>query len=129
VADGLTIDVDASSVLAMLDRLGPVAEYFVRQTAKETAERIVARAAGRVAHLTGDTRRNIDTALLRRGVGYAVVQYPVTTKKRKVPRFLEHGTRYMVAQPYFDVSAVAEEADHRRRLEQALQDALDSLGR
>ena len=125
----MAITVDASRVLAMLDRLGPVAEYFVRQTAKETAERIVTQASARVARRTGDTAREIDSQLLKRGVGYAVVQYPVSTKKRKVPRFLEHGTRYMVAQPYFDVSAVAEEADHRRRLEQALQDALDSLGR
>jgi uncharacterized protein involved in cysteine biosynthesis len=125
----MTITVDARQVTAMLDRLGPVAEYFVRMNAKETAERIVSQATSRVARLTGETSRRIDYALLRRGIGYAVVQEPVSTKKRKVPRFLEHGTRYMVAQPYFDVSADAERAGHEARLAEALQRALDSLGR
>ena len=129
MADGLTITVDASRVLAALDRLGPVAEFFVRQTAKETADRIVAKAKARVAWLTGDTSRALGVDLLRRGIGYAVVQAPVSVKKRKVPRFLEHGTRYMVAQPYFDVSAADERADHERRLAEALERALDSLGR
>ena len=45
-----------------------------------------------------------------------------------LPFWLEKGTKRMAARPYFFASALLEESSHRRRIEDALREAIEAKG-
>lgn len=127
MASLLTVDVDASRVLAAFDRLGAVAERHVRAAAKETAERIQTEALARVARRSGRTAEGIAVELAQVGVGYVVAAR--RQQMPDLPAWLEFGTKFMTARAFFFAPARLEEGPHLRRLAEALQAALDEVSR
>jgi hypothetical protein len=142
MADELfTAAVDGTDrILALIRELGDVrATQAVYLAADMTAQAVVREAKSRVRRATGETARGIEiqplTGAKTRGgslAGVAVVQLSRTDvtgrraqrRARMVPRYLERGTRYLAAQPYFDASARLEEQNHVRRVEASLRDAI-----
>ena len=126
MADTLTIDVDATALLRMLDQLGrSAAAQHLKAAAKVTAERIATEAAARVARRTGKTAAGIKVEETRTGNGYVVfVRRP---EMPGLPAWLEFGTKYMTARPFLFASARLEEGPHERRVAQALQEAIDEV--
>lgn len=137
MADGFrfSIDVDTAALIRLLNEFGDQAEAALLRAAEETGQAILREAQARVARATGKTYEGLAVVPLERvtaGAGVAVVQLsrPDTHRARdakKIPRYLERGTRYMVAQPYFDVAAQLEQGSHLRRVEEALR-SLPGMG-
>lgn len=123
----LTVDVDASGVFRMLDKLGTAADTLVKAAAKETANRIAQEARGRVARRTGKTAGAITVTEEENGARVFVGR--VAGRSPNVPRYLEYGTKFMSARPFLFVSAVLEEGPHLKRVERALQEAIDEASR
>lgn len=127
MADGFTATVDTSALLALFDRLGPSTEYVCREVGRDTATRIVAEAQQRVRRTSGDTRSGIHWELSRDRKGYVVMAYNGT--QPPVDKYLELGTKYMRANPFFFASALAENGPHLRRLQEAIETFLSDVGR
>lgn len=123
--------VDATAVLALLDRLGPSVDFVAREVGRDTASRIVAEAQGRIQRATGVTASGIHWELSRDGLGYVVLAYSTTAPQDHGPvdLWLEFGTMFSYARPFFFSSALLETAAHRRRLEDRIQEWLDQVGR
>ena len=120
--------VEATELIAKLDRLGPSADYVTREVGRETAKLIVAEAKRRVARASGDTQTGIHWEMTRDGKGYVVLAYEAG-KQPPVDWYLEQGTKFLRARPFFMSSALLEEGPHMRRLEEAVQKFLDDVGR
>lgn len=136
-SDAFIVEMDTAAVLAALDRLGADAAIVVKRASGETANAIVREAFARLERqlgpeATGKTARGIQMKDDRDGGGYIVQSardpFPM------LPVWLEKGTKRgggthpNVARPYFYASAMLEEGPHRRRLEEALQSAIDNVG-
>lgn len=127
MADLFRVEVDASGVLAMLQRLGPAAEQHVRAAAKDTAERIKREAERRLHRQTG---KRAGTLTVEEDTERKVFWVsPQGAKPRNVPLWLELGTIKMTARPFLQNSARLEDGAHLRRLAAALQDAIDEVSR
>jgi len=124
-----TATVDSREVLALLDRLGPSVDFVAKEVARDTAKRIVAEAQRRVQRATGETASEIHWELTRDGTGYIVLAYDTRINKTFVDYYLQYGTQYMYAKPFFFASALLEEQGHRRRLVDRIQAFLDTVGR
>ena len=122
-------DVDATVLLAMLDRVGPSVDFHARDVGRETAVNIVAEAKGRIARATGETGEGVHYEQTRDESGYVVLGYEAGRQEDPVDRYLEHGTQYMLRRPFFFASAEIESASHQRRLATRVQDVLRDLGR
>jgi len=123
-----TASIDASEAISMLDRLAQSADFVTREVALDTAKRIVAEAERRVARATGQTESGIHWEMTRDGMGYVVLGYRAHVQA-PVDKYLEFGTRYMYAEPFFFASAELEEGPHLRRLIDRMQAWLDEVGR
>ena len=123
MSNGLTIDVDASALFKMLDQLGESADAYIKEVAKVTAERIAQEARGRVARRTGKTQSAISVTEEEHGARVFVGR--VAGRNPNVPLYLEFGTKFMSARPFLFVSAMLEEGPHMKRVERALQKAID----
>lgn len=121
--------VDASVVIAMLDRMAESADFVCREVGRETAKNIVAEAQRRVRRATGDTADEIHFELTRDGQGYVVLGYQQGVGEGVVDKYLEFGTKYQYARPFFFSSAQLEEGAHMRRLTARIQEWLDQVGR
>jgi hypothetical protein len=128
VADGFTSTVDASALLAMLDRVGPSLEFHTRDVARETAKRVAVEATSRVSRREGITASGIHWEMSRDGKGYVVMAYEAG-KQAPVDKYLEAGTKFMRARPFFFASAEIENGPHLRRMEERVQQVLSDLGR
>lgn len=127
----ITVDVDASEVLALLDALGPTAETYVHEASRVTAERIQQEAQTRARRATGLLIESIDIEEAGPPMnGYRVFVAEMTDERGpRADEFAlwhEAGTKHMKAQPFMEVSAQLEEGPHLRRLAEALQDAIDA---
>lgn len=136
MADGMRIEMDSAAVVAALLRLGPAAEPYIDQAAKETSDAIVAEARGRLQRQlrggSGATLAGIEITRADRGgflVGSSRDQFP------NLPLWIEKGTNKgkpgshtQAARPYFYASAELEEGPHFERIGRALERALDDLG-
>lgn len=130
MADGITIDVDAADVLALLDRLGPAAEVHVHEASRITAERVQQDARSRARHRTGRLIEAIEIEEAGPPMhGYRVFVGEMSDERGPRPEefaiWHEAGTKKMSAQPFMENSAALEEGPHLRRLADALQAAID----
>lgn len=121
----LTIDADASRLIAILDQLGPAALKHTKAAARVTADNIAREAAARVARATGETARGITVQEDQQGEGYVVLS--ANQRMPALPTWLEFGTVKMLPKSYFFSSARLEENAHDRRMRQAIQDASDEV--
>lgn len=124
----LTVDVDASALLAALDRLGVEAERICQEASKVTANKIVNEAKKRVARATGETQRAIVSEQAPGPLGGYRVFVGTTSHPANLPQWLEWGTKHMSARPFLFSSARLEEGPHRQRIAAAVQDAIDAQG-
>lgn len=131
MADFIRFELDDSALVRALQQLGPAVERHTLPACKVTADNVAREARQRLQRqlgpeATGKTVAGILVELAESGDGYVVIAernpFP------DLPGWLEHGTRHMDARPFFDVSARLEEAAHRRRLEDAVQAAIDEVG-
>jgi hypothetical protein len=128
VADQLlTIEADASEVIAALERLGPSAARLVDAAARETAQQIVRGAQGRVRRATGALSAAITSERADKG-GYIVYVRDVDARAHNLPLWHEFGTRYMTAQAFMGPAAALEEGPHYRRVVEAIADAIEGVG-
>lgn len=127
--DRLTIDVDATALVAALDRLGAVAERYVKAAAEVTAQRIAEGARGRVRRATGQTAAAITVSEAPGPLGgYRVFVGSMQGRAANLPQWLEFGTRKLSAQPFMFNSARLEEGAHERRIRQAIERAIAEQG-
>lgn len=121
--------VDAKALLAMFNRVGPSLDFHLRDVARETAAAIAGHARGAVSRDTGQTAQGIHDEPSFDKRGYVVMGYTPRKKRAPVDRFLEHGTRFMRARPFFFGAAARENATFLRRVADRIQQVLNDLGR
>ena len=131
MSDSITAEWDTAGVIAAFDRFGAVLEPYLKEAAKDTATAIQREAQARLQRqlgpgATGKTVANIQIQEARVGVGYVVLS--TREPMPNVPIWLERGTSRQRPRPYFNSAALLEEGAHRRRIEQAVQQALNDTG-
>jgi len=134
VSQMFTATIDTAGVFALFDRMAESAEFVCREVARDTAKRIVAEAQARERRAvsgtaTGVTESGIHWELTRDGKGYIVLGYEAGLQDAPVDKYLEYGTMFMRAKPFFFQSAMLEETPHRERLVERLTDWLEEVGR
>lgn len=130
----MTISVDNAALLkAMDDIAGPVMLAFTLPAAEISADNVVHEAQSRVARATGETANGIHKEESRNGEGYVVLDF--NTRMPNLPLWLEMGTdrgrprsHSMPSRPFFFSSAELEQGPHQRRMTEAVQAAIDSVG-
>lgn len=139
MADAISIDADVDELLEALHQLGEAAEPLVNEAARETAGAIDLEASARLRRQLGPkaTGKTVDSIIHEPaydGNGFIVAverdPYP------ELPYWLEKGTRRgdrpnratTAPRPYFWVSAELEEGAHFRRVEEAVQEAIEASG-
>ncbi len=122
------VSVESRELIDGLTRLAQSADFVCTEVGRETADRIVTEAKGRVSRASGDTQAGIHWELGDDGRSYWVFGY---TKGPHPPvdYFLEWGTKFMTAREFFYPSVTLEEGPHMRRLEDRVQSWLDEVGR
>jgi hypothetical protein len=130
MADQLTIDVDASTLLAQLDRLDDAIGERLKAVARVTAEAVRDEARARLARQTAGTGKTAEAFTIDEiPGGYRVYVGEVSGRARNVPYWLEEGTVKMRKRPFMRDAARLEEGPHMRRVAAAVQDALDEVAR
>lgn len=127
MASLISISVDPRGAIDALTRLGPAVERHLMTAARVTAEAIKREAQGRVARRTGRTQAGITAEPAQDGTGYVVY---VQTPEDGWPNLdigLEFGTKYMSPRPFLHASAQLEQGPHLRRIEDAIQAAIDEV--
>ncbi len=124
-----TASVDATEVVALLDRLAYSAQFVTREVARTTAEKIVHEAQARIRRATGESASEIHYELTRDETGYVVLGYREGGNEGVVDKYLEFGTKFQYAKPFFFSSAQLEDGPHMRRLVERMQEWLDNAGR
>ncbi len=126
----MSVTVETRELLAALDRLGERVERHIEAAAKVTAENIAREARARAARAwmsrSGRTVQGIGIEVARRGPGYVV--YAENPEMPNLPVWLETGTARMRARPFFYASAALEEGAYVRRIQAAVQAAIDEGG-
>jgi hypothetical protein len=121
------VQVDHDEVVRAMEQLAPAVQSRTHEASRITATNIQREAEARVRRRTGETARGIRVEEDEDGIGYVVLS--AHPRMPNLPIWLERGTVHMTARPYFDVSARLEEGPHRRRIGQALLDAIEEAGR
>lgn len=148
MAAGFTIDVDATAVLAALASLGEAAQPYVNEASHQTADAIVSEAKRRLQRKLGPTltptasRPDLGHGLTLAGIldkpAYDGNGYVVISGREpfgNLPLWLEKGTRHgkagshaSPALAYFYSSCQLEEGPHRRRIQEAVAQAIADRG-
>ena len=128
--DSVTVVVEQDTLTPALARLGAEADRVLKAIAKETAERIKDDAQGRLRRQTSGTGRTADAITVEEGADgyYKVTSGNMGDRPANLPIWLESGTKHMTAKPYFYGAVQLEAGTYLRRVEQAMQDAIDGLG-
>ena len=121
--------VESSAVIGLLDRVAQSADFVCLQVGRDTAQRIVAEAQRRVKRASGVTASEIHFELTRDRKGYIVLGYQEGVGEFPIDQYLEYGTKFQMASPFFFQAAMLEEGPHLRRLTAELQRWLDVVGR
>jgi hypothetical protein len=125
MADRMTVDADATALLAALATVPDAVQVALKGAAKVTAEAIALEARARVKRRTGRTGEAITVEETRNGDGYVVF---VGSDRGHVGSFLEFGTKFMTSRPFLFVSARLEESAHNARARDAVQTAINLTG-
>lgn len=128
----ITVEVDATEVLAMLEQLGPAADAHVNEASRISALNIQQEARSRARRATGLLIESIEVEQAEPPLGgYRVFVAEMTDARgRRAEEFAlwhEEGTKYMDEQPFIGPAVELEEGAHLRRVAEALQDAIDEV--
>lgn len=138
MADSFSIDVESAAVIAELTTLGDAAQPYINEAAHESADSIVREAQSRLERKlsgtsTGATIAGIHDQPAYDGNGFVVISS--REPMGNLPLWLEKGTKKgqagshaSPALSYFYSAAQLEEGPHLRRIEDALQHAINDKG-
>lgn len=121
--------VDATAVIALLNRMGPSADFVCMEVGRDTAKRIVAEAQRRVRRASGVTASEIHFELTHDRKGYVVLAYKEGVGDAPIDIYLEHGTRVQAPIPFFFQAAELEQRPHMDRLIDRMTEWLEEVGR
>jgi hypothetical protein len=128
MADDITVDVDATAVLAMFEALGEAAEKHVHDASRITAQRLQQEARARARRRTGLLAQSITVEEAGPPLnGYRVFVAEMGNRSRMFPIWHEFGTRFMSPQSFMYSSAALEEGPHLRLVEEALVEAIEEV--
>ena len=141
MADAMLIAAEKERMLQAIARVGARAKAQIEAASLETAERVeeemrrrIARSAGPWRGTDEPTWQKIHHERARSGGGYVVMAFHSggkgsggRTSQHHVDLYLEHGTKFMAPQPFLWPSASAEEAAHLRRMEAAVEAAMEEV--
>lgn len=138
MADGLTIEMDDEAVIRAIAQYGAVAQPLLNGASLVTANAIKREADARLRRqlgpdATGQTASGLTVRKAYDGNGYILIAerepFP------NLPWWIEKGTEKgkphshkALPRPFFYVSALLEEGNHRRRIIEALQQAASTTG-
>lgn len=139
--DEMLIEAAKERMLQAIARVGDRAKARIEAASLETAQRVTEEMRRRIARSQGPWRgtdeptwQKIHHERARKGGGYVAMAFHSggkgsggRTGQHHVDLYLEHGTKFMAAQPFLWASAAAEEAAHLRRLEAAVDEALEEV--
>lgn len=119
----MSVICDPQPVSTALTKAGPAIAQRTAGVDYDSANRVAADAAQRVARHTGVTAASIHVGKVRKGdgVGYAVIV-------RGAGLFLEFGTVHMKARAFLLPAQRLESPGYARRLHDAVQDGIDHVG-
>lgn len=128
----VTATVEMSQITQAFDRLGDAATTVLSDLARETAHALKAEMQGRLRRQisgtsTGLTADAITVARDEDGY-YTVSTGSMGSRAANLPIWLEFGTVHARALPYFYGAVELEHGTYLRRVENALQSAIDGLG-
>jgi hypothetical protein len=128
--DSVTVTVEMDQITQAFDRLGALAHAALSDLARDTANGLKVEMQGRLRRQTSGTGRTADAiTVTRTNDGYYTVESrELGSRPAMLPIWLEHGTRHMAEKPYFYGSVQLEHGTYLRRVEHALQRAIDGLG-
>lgn len=138
MADGLTIEMDTTALVAALTKLGAAAQPFINAACQETANALVREMKARLQrqlgpNATGQTVAGIETRPAYDGNGFVVIAD--NARMPNLPLWLEKGTkkgrkRSHASSPlnFFYVSCQLEEGPHLRRITAAVTEAIAASG-
>lgn len=127
MSDSVTGTVDARDLLAAIDAMPAEVLRVLEPVAWATAGRIVAAQRARVAVRSGHTRDMIRAEADFTGTGVIVIANDPATREH-VDLYLEWGTKYSAARPFFYAAADLEAGRHDRDARDAVQDLLQAKG-
>lgn len=126
--DSVTVDVQ-DGISAALDRLGDAAAPLLLAVAKESAESIKADVQARIRRQTNGTGRTANAVTVDQVEGgYRVHSGDMQDRAANLPTWLEYGTKHMTPKPAWNAAILLQQGTHMRRLEDAMQAAIDGLG-
>ena len=123
----LTLSVETTALASALVQLAGSMGIDTKAASEVTAQAIVREAKGRVARRTGLTAEGIHYQESQDHLGYVVLAVRAE-RFGNIPYWLEHGTKHTRKQPFLDVSAQLEQPGHYRRVEAAVNAAIDAKG-
>lgn len=138
MADGWSVEVDSSALIADLNTLGDFAQPYVNDASHQSADSIVREASARLArklsgNSTGETLAGIQDRPAYDGNGWVVISD--NSRMPNLPLWLEKGTKRhkarghdQAALAYFYSAVQLEEGPHLRRIENALAAAFEAKG-
>jgi HK97 gp10 family phage protein len=125
MSEFLSVQADTADLLAALTAMPEVVAVFAKRAALVTGNRIAHEMKARIVRRTGATGDAITVEELHDGSGYIVF---VGDGRQHIASFLEFGTKHMTKRDFFFAAARLEEGPHARRIEDAVQAAIDSRG-
>ena len=123
----LTAEVDTAALIRALDRMPARVMVRTKAAAKVTADRIEREMRRRVPVRSGHTREQIRVEEDHARVGYVVLAND-PRERTHLELYLEVGTKYMTARPFFYNAARLEEGAHDRRMRAAIAEAIEAEG-
>ena len=129
MADSLTIDADASVLLAQLALVDDSIGEALKLVAAGTAERVRDEARARLARQTHGSGQTAEAITIEDIPGGYRVYVAPTSRPLNLPLWLEVGTRRMEERPFLWAAARLEEGPHLRRVSAAVERALAAVDR
>lgn len=126
----VTTEIEHDSITSAFARLGDAANAVLSDLARETAHTLQREMQGRLRRQTSGTGRTADAITVEKSDDgfYRVNSGNMGDRAANLPIWLEFGTKHMTARPYFYGAIQLEQGTYLRRVDEALQQAIDGLG-
>ena len=126
----VTTEIEHDSITPALAKLGDAANAVLSDLARETAHTLQREMQGRLRRQTSGTGKTADAITVEKSDDgfYRVNSGNMGDRAANLPIWLEFGTKRMTPRPYFYGAIALEQGTYLRRVEDALQQALDGLG-
>lgn len=126
----VTVTIEQDTLTPAFGRLGEEGARVLKLVAKETAESLQAGVRARLQRqIPGGTGRTVAAITVEeQTTGYRVTSGEQNPRPANLPIWLEYGTKHMHARPAWNAEILLHNGPYVRRVEEALQRAIDGLG-